>query len=624
MQTCLRLNNSENNCSQRNLAACDLFVIICDMSYHVCPRDCYDSCGMILQDGKLVGDPNHPFTSGFTCGKAALSLRQVNDPARIKTALVRTKKGFEKISIEKALSIAAEKLSQRKVYRIDYSGHMGLLSRFFHQRLFRELGAPEVTWDICSTAGDVALMDGIASVWGSDIDAIKDSDFVIIWGANVAYSSVHAYTWAKQTGEVFVVDPVKTSTAESFIHVPVKPGGDVALALQILKELKLMGYEVPLSLDNGENLEKISGVSSETAYQLASKLANSRRPFVFIGYGFQRQWNGAMAVRLIASILGVVHQSDRFYYDRPYQGIDVDYVRLKGQKPNKETVSWTLLSEQLKGVTGATFFVLNANPLNTLPGRRQLIETFKDSSNYVIVHDLFMTESAQAADLVLPAKHYLEFEDVVASYGHKYLAFNEKGLEPPVDAMSNMELARELARQLELDKAELYETDRELVNGALKNLGIDYEFMKEHKVYKLPDPAKPGRVNWPEMDQIRGSLFRAEEGDFILLTPVARLRIHSQYDNVLRAMPLLEINPEDAQKLFIRDKDQVNIRNNRGALKVVCRVTDRVPRGVLRLEHGFWTDVEEPNVNDMVEPVLQQYGGGSQIMWTFVDIEKGE
>jgi len=72
---------------------------------------------------------------------------------------------------------------------------MGLLSRFFHQRLLRRLGAPELVWDICSTAGDVALMDGVGSIWGCDIDAIKDSDLVIIWGANVAYSSIHAYTW---------------------------------------------------------------------------------------------------------------------------------------------------------------------------------------------------------------------------------------------------------------------------------------------------------------------------------------------------------------------------------------------------------------------------------------------
>jgi len=99
----------------------------------------------------------------------------------------------------------------------------------------------------------------------------------------------------------------------------------------------------------------------------------------------------------------------------------------------------------------------------------------QNSRNKVIVHDMFMTESAQVADVVLPAKHYLEFEDLVASYGHRFLAFNEKGLEPPPDAMSNMELARELARQLKLEQSELYETDREVINGALRNLGIDYE-----------------------------------------------------------------------------------------------------------------------------------------------------
>jgi len=240
------------------------------------------------------------------------------------------------------------------------------------------------------------------------------------------------------------------------------------------------------------------------------------------------------------------------------------------------------------------------------------------------VHDMFMTESAQVADVVLPAKHYLEFEDLVASYGHRFLAFNEKGLEPPPDAMSNMELARELARQLKLQQSELYETDREVINGALRNLDIDYEFMKEHKIYRLPDPAKPGPVNWPEIAQIRRSLYKPVEGSYMLLTPVGRLRIHSQYANVLQEVPLLEINPKDAQKLSISDKEHVNIKNNRGSLDVVCKVTDKVPPGVVRLEHGFWTDAEKPNVNDLVEPTLQEYGGGSQIMWTFVNVEKGE
>jgi len=110
----------------------------------------------------------------------------------------------------------------------------------------------------------------------------------------------------------------------------------------------------------------------------------------------------------------------------------------------------------------------------------------------------------------------------------------------------------------------------------------------------------------------------------MLLTPVGRLRIHSQYANVLQEVPLLEINPKDAQKLSISNKEHVNIKNNRGSLEVVCKVTDKVPPGVVRLEHGFWADAEKPNVNDLVEPTLQEYGGGSQIMWTFVNIEKGE
>jgi anaerobic selenocysteine-containing dehydrogenase len=381
-----------------------------------------------------------------------------------------------------------------------------------------------------------------------------------------------------------------------------------------------MGFDVPLSFEDMPDLEKISGVSSEVVKMITRNLVASKNPFIFIGYGFQRQWNGGMAVRLIASILAVISKADRFYFDRPYQGVDIDYIRLGGQKPNETSISWTCLSEELLHVHDSVFFVLNANPLNTLPGRKKLIETFEKEDNFVIVHDMFLTETAQTADLIIPAKHYLEFEDVIASFGHPYLGFNEKGLDAPVDAMSNMELARELGRRIGLKDAELYETDRDLINGALRKLNIDYDYIKNVKLVRLPDPQKPTDITWPKMEDVLGTLNRPWEGKYMLLTPVARLRLHSQYDNELFTKPVVEVNVEDAMALGLKDGQSLTLYNDKGNMPVSCHVTDRVPKGVLKMEHGFWEGVERPNVNDLVEPRLQKLGSGSQIMWTFVDI----
>ncbi len=588
----------------------------------MCPRDCFDTCGMLYENGKLKGDKSHPFTSGLVCGKASLSLRQVNDVNRVVKPMVRTAHGFEKITLDLALNIAAEQMnrSKGKVYRIDYSGHMGILSRFFHQRLFRQLGAPEVTWDICSTAGDNELLDGFGSIYGSDIDEIRESDFLIIWGANIAYSSIHAFTWARQVKNVFVIDPVQTDTAAAFNHVPVRPGGDVALVLQLLMEMKKRGYEVPLDMSKFTNLEDISGVSQEVVNLLCDGLLKSANPFVFLGYGFQRQWNGGLCVRLIVSLLDVIGKRDHFYFDRPYYGIDVDYVRLGSQKPNNRSISWTKLSEELRGEHGAVFFVLNANPLNTIPDRRTLIKAFKSEDNFVIVHDLFMTETAQAADLVFPAKHYLEFEDVIPSYGHKYLGFNEIAFSAPENSMSNMELSRALSEKLGLKNKELYENDIQLIDGALRPLNVSYDYLKEKKRIALPEPPKVGHPNWPSDSRVLSNLNREKEGSFLLLTPVARLRLHSQYDNEINAVPILEINVDDAAQLRICDGELARIENERGSLDIACKVTSRVPRGVLRLEHGFWTDIDAPNVNDLIDSTLQKGNMGSQLMWNFVDI----
>ncbi|NPV89009.1 molybdopterin-dependent oxidoreductase [Coprothermobacteraceae bacterium] len=592
------------------------------MTYHTCPRNCYDTCGLLLQDGKLVGDPKHPFTSGFACGKAALSLMQQNHPDRITHPLVRTKKGFERITLDKALDLAASVVKDRRVYRIDYSGHMGLLSRFFHQRLFRALGTPEVIWDICSTSGDKALLEATGSIWGMDIDAIRESDLLLIWGANVHHSSVHTFRWAREVGNVYVVDPVVTETADVFSHIRVKPAGDVALACQLARELKYLGLDIPLELPDDDYLASVSGVRGDQVRSLAEELVKSEKPFAFIGYGFQRQWNGGMAVRLIASLILALGKGPRYYFDRPYSGVDVDYIRQGHRRLNEHTLSWTRLSVELAGENNGAMFVLNSNPLNTLPGRSKLKEVFLRESNFVVVHELFMTETAQAADLIIPAKHFLEFEDVVPSYGHRFLGFNEKAFEAPPEALSNMELAREISRRLGLSDPDFYESDRALVNGALRLLGIDYDTLKERRIVELPTPAGPQYLKWPSWDEVQQVLSRPPEiGAFMLLTPVAQLRIHSQYANLRSSSFEAEMNPEDCAELGVADGETVVLKKDSTVLTARCRHSSRVPRGVVRLEHGSWGSLDSPGLNDLTSSELQLYGG-SQLMWTFVDVER--
>ncbi len=598
------------------------------MKFVSCPRNCFDGCQFVYDNGKLLPRKDHPATLGISCPKYTFLIKTASHPKRITKSIYKINGTFKDISLEKALDVIANQILKKdKVIRIDYSGNMGLLSRYFHHRLFFVLKAPDIRWDICSEAGSDGLKRNFGVNHGADPPEMRNSDFIIIWGANVKNTSIHAYYYAmeskKKGKRVVVIDPVNSETAKDFEHIKVKPMGDVALALQFFLAFKEKGINIPFEIKTQKNkLEKLSGIDQKTVNFLAFQFLESKKPFIFIGYGFQRHYNGGIAVRLISLIPILANKGFRFYYDRPLYGINLDYLRASHLKKNKEILSLTQIGDYLENVENAVIIIMNSNPVNTLPNRKKLIKALSNKSNFVVVHDLFLTETAYFADLFIPAKASVEIFDVVASYSHKFLNLNHPILVPPSETLSNMEFARKLAHKLNLKEKELYESDEKIIENILNFLNLSFDELLKNGFVVLPDIPK-NVINFPEWKEINKYLEPLEkDGKFLLLTPSHKLRIHSQYYLLKEENEnYLEINPEDAKRISILNADEIILENENGSMKMKVKISEDVPEGVLRTFHGFWSN-ERNSLNSLINPSLQDYGPNSMISSTWVRIKK--
>ena len=225
-----------------------------------CPRDCYDACGIVAikRDGaitRVLGDPDHPVSRGALCGKCALAYNGVfRDPdVRLQTPLKRTgAKGegrFEPVSWDEAIGDIAGRFNQiaegdgaDKIVHAHYTGTCSLIANNFPMRFLGRLGAREVEPDtVCNMAGHVALDYVIGtSVIGFDPRTAKDSNCIVVWGANPSASGPHQHKhWLKEApGTVIVIDPVRHPTAEQAdIHLQPFPGSDAALAFAMVHVL---------------------------------------------------------------------------------------------------------------------------------------------------------------------------------------------------------------------------------------------------------------------------------------------------------------------------------------------------------------------------------------------------
>jgi anaerobic selenocysteine-containing dehydrogenase len=488
-----------------------------------CPRDCYDTCGMVVlrRGGKVTavrGNPAHPVSRGTLCGKCSTAYnREWRDPQRRLTRPQRRvgRKGggtFEPVSWGTAIREIAARLQgivashgAASILNAHYTGTMSLLAGTAPMRFFNRLGATEISPDtICNMAGHVALryLYG-TSVVGFDPRAAREAECIVVWGANPHASAPHAHEhWLPEAhGKVVVIDPIRTPTAaRADIHLQPFPGSDAALAFALLHVIwregladeafiaaHVLGWDELLPSIAACSLEwasRSTGVPIASIEEVARMYARGPS-LLWLGQGLQRQTTGGNVIRACALLPAVTGNLCKpgagFLYlngNLQQRGMDEDYLSAPHLRRSQvPTISHMDLVDALEdGRRSRALFVWNMNPLASCPQQTRLKHAMEREDLLTIALDLFPTDTTALADYILPAASFLEFDDLVASYFHLTLSAQTKVMEPIGDSLPNQEIFRRLACAMNFTEHELRESDGDILATLLERSGLSETF----------------------------------------------------------------------------------------------------------------------------------------------------
>jgi anaerobic selenocysteine-containing dehydrogenase len=455
-------------------------------------------CSLIAQveDGKIVrvkGDPDHPYTAGFACGKVNRDADLVNSPERIKTPLKRIgAKGsgqFKPITWDEALDEIAAKWQAiikesgpLAVLGYAYSAHQGLMNRGLVNGLFHALGASRLqAGTVCDTCCEEAWNVTVGPIGGADPESVVHSDLVISWGADLAATNVHF--WAlyeeqkkKRGVPLIVIDPRRTRSAKAAdLYLPIRIGTDAALALGVMHILvrdKLADRDYiaqhTLGFDKVEReilpkftparTAEITGLSVADIEKLAAMYGKAKAALIRLGEGMTRLAAGGQALRTVALLPGVsghyaVKGGGALLLTAASCDLNYNAVRKPSGPATARLVNHLRLGEALLSMKDPpirALYISANNPAVTCPEVHKVRKGLAREDLFTVVHDPFLTDTASYADIVLPAASYLETDDLYRAYGAYWMQWGQQAAKPHGQARSNFDVAQALAKRMGL------------------------------------------------------------------------------------------------------------------------------------------------------------------------------
>lgn len=659
---------------------------------------------------RLRGNPEHAFTQGMLCHKVSRYLERVYHPGRVTTPLRRVgSKGagqFERISWDAALEeianrfreIAASSDGPQAILPYSYAGTMGRIQgESLDRRFFHRLGASLLDRTICATAGGAGYLFTIGSKVGTDPEAFGDSRYIINWGSNTAVTNSHLWVRMvearKQGAKIVTIDPYRSRTAErSDWHISPKVGTDAALALGIMHVLFRDG------LIDAEFVERfclgtkalrdrvlneypvvkvadVTGVAAADIELLAREYATIKPAVIRINYGLQRHYGGGMAVRTIAclpALIGAWRYAAGGLLLSTSGTFPINTQALQRPDlipPGTRTINMVQLAEALQGELPGpqvrALYVYNSNPAAVAPDQNRVLSGLKRDDLFTVVHEQFLTDTTDYADLVLPATTQLEHFDLHTAYGHHYVQVNVPAIAPLAEAKPNSEVFRLLARRLGFEPSLFEASDEDLAREALWESsaeapfalqGITVDRLKQEGPIRLNLPRQyapfangkfatpsgkceffsqqladlgldPLPTYLPPVESAWMSPELAQRFPLQLLTPPSPHFLNSSFVNVesLRQSaggPELEIHPEDAGPRGIVQGDWVRITNDRGEFEAVAQVGPTVRPGVVVAPSIWWHKLTggRGNANLTTSTRLTDLGGGATFFDNLVEV----
>lgn len=672
--------------------------------YSVCALDCPDTCSLLVnvKNGtatRLRGNPDHPVTRGFLCGKVAKYLEREYSPQRL---LYPQKRGgakgegkFTRISWDEALDTISRKLSaiadefgSEAILPYSYAGTMGLLhGNGMDRRFFHRLGASRLDRTICSSAGGAGLAATLGFRYGTEPEQFSHSKLIVAWGANIHGTNVHLWPFiveAKRNGaKLIVIDPVRTRTAAlADQHLRINPGSDMALALGLMHviigeklhdadyvEKFTHGFDALAERARAFNPERVSaltGIAKEDIIQLAREYAAVHPAVIRLNYGVQRSERGGNAVRAIAALPALIGSwkevggglqlslSQAFQFNR--KALEMPELQWKSKLGREaRLVNMSELGSALTTLDNPpvkAIVVYNSNPAAIAPDQNRVLKGFRREDLFTVVMEQFQTDTADQADILLPATTFLEHTDLYLAYGHYHLQLARPAILAPGEARSNVDVFRALAKRMGLEDSCLQDSDDDMIRALLNSGhpfldGITLERLdREHSV-RLNTSAD-GTPFLPFAEGHFGTAsgkceFGAEALDY--KPPIeSRLGEPSKYplemvssknddsmnstfgyrDSVDKQTSVLQISAEDAAPRGIHSGDPVRAFNARGSLVLTAEVDGIVGPGVVRAPAVRWAKRSQDgrSANALTSERLTDIGGGPTFYSCLIEVEK--
>ncbi len=692
-----------------------------------CPHDCPDTCAMVyeVENGKLIsvkGNAEHPMTRGGLCVKLKDYEKRHYHPDRLLHPMRRVgPKGsgqFEQISWDEALDeittrwqAIIKEHGPEAIIPYSYLGNQGLVHGLNGaDAFFNKLGATVCERTFCGEGSCTAWLLTVGPTAGVDPESFIHAKFIIIWGCNSVSTNLHHWHIIKDAQKrgtkVVVIDPYKSRTAkEADWHIAPRPGTDGALAMAMMHTIIEQGLQDQDYIDNytegydalaervktrtPEWAAEITGVPADVIRQLAMEFATTQPAAIRLGVALERNYGGGQAIRAITCLPALTGAWRHVgggalqfpVWEHPYK-FDVicrpDLIPEGTQVVNAIQIGRALTGEMDLKVPIKSMMCWNANPVTQAAETDKIVEGLMREDLFMVSAEHFLSDTASYADIVLPATMGAEHEDMILSWGHLYLTYNEKCVEAPGEALPNQEIFRRLAARMGFTEDNFKWSDSECLENyvdwdSAACDGIDLEYLRQHGYARLTVGTRDDRAphkngNFPTPTgkchfQVEGATnfvagpFRqmyegfqpgqaldslpdyvpsretpqtnpelAERFPLNIISPKSHGFINSSYanmENKIKAQgeQFVLINARDADLRNVQNGDTVRVFNDRGAFEGVAQITDDVDAGLVVATLGYWRQLNKGTVNCVSSAELVDMGNAPTFTDNLVQVE---